>query len=56
MAEWLDAVGEETCSQDEFLQQVQRMTAADPDVPFEVLSLLDQYFRRERISAMSMPR
>jgi hypothetical protein len=50
VAEWLDALAAGVCTQDEFLSQVQSLEGDDPDLPWEALSLLDQYLRREIIS------
>jgi len=46
---WLDALAGGTCSQDEFVEEVLRREPADPEITWEVLSQLDQYFRRKRI-------
>jgi hypothetical protein len=50
VSQWLDALADGSSSQDEFLRRVQSLEESDPDLPWEVLSLLDQYLRRERIS------
>lgn len=48
-AQWLDALAEGTCSQDEFVERVLQRESADPEVTWEVLALLDQNFRRKRL-------
>ena len=50
VAEWLDALAAGSCTQDEFLRQLQSLEGDDPELPWEALSLLDQYLRREIIS------
>jgi serine/threonine protein kinase len=50
VAEWLDALAAGVCTQDEFLSQLESLEGDDPDLPWEALSLLDQYLRREIIS------
>ncbi|MEO8307522.1 MAG: protein kinase [Pseudomonadota bacterium] len=47
---WLDALAAGACTQKQFLGKVQSLEQADPELPWEVLSLLDQYLRRERIT------
>ncbi len=50
VSRWLDAVAAGSCTQKEFLQKVETLEEEDSDAPWEVLSLLDQYLRRELIS------
>ena len=50
VAEWLDALAAGSCTQEEFLRIVQDRESDDSEVPWEVLALLDQYLRREKIS------
>ena len=38
------------CTPDEFLAEILRREHEDPDVGWEALALLDQEFRRQRIS------
>jgi serine/threonine protein kinase len=46
---WLDALANGTCDAAAFLRAVQNRFGADPDRTWEVLSQLDQYYRRGRI-------
>src|ERR1700730_13128618 len=46
---WLDALASGTCDEAEFLLLVQERFKSDPDGSWEVLSQLDQYYRRGRI-------
>jgi hypothetical protein len=46
----LDKLATDACTQEEFLRAVQRLEQVDPDVGWEVLALLDQYFRRKKLS------
>jgi Protein kinase domain len=48
--QWLDALAAGACTQEEFLGKVQSLEGNDPELPWEVLALLDQHLRRERIS------
>jgi serine/threonine protein kinase len=48
---WLDALAGGKCSESAFLQAMQERFRTDPESNWEVLSQLDQYFRRGRISA-----
>ena len=50
VAEWLDALAAGSCTQEEFLRVVEDRESDDSEVPWEVLALLDQYLRREKIS------
>src|SRR5580698_10281669 len=47
--EWLDALCAGTCDQDTFLRAVTDLSRKAPDACWEVLSLLDQYYRRGKI-------
>jgi serine/threonine protein kinase len=46
---WLDALANGTCDAPAFLQAMQGRYSAEPDENWEVLSQLDQYYRRGRI-------
>ena len=46
---WLDALASGSCDARAFLQAMQGRFSSDPDRTWEVLSQLDQYFRRGRI-------
>ena len=48
---WLDALAGGKCDESAFLQAMQERFRADPESNWEVLSQLDQYFRRGRIAA-----
>jgi Protein kinase domain len=48
--EWLDALCAGTCDQDAFLRAVTGLSRKTPDACWEVLSLLDQYYRRGKIA------
>ena len=48
--EWLDALCAGTCDQDSFLRAVTELSRRTPDACWEVLSLLDQYYRRGKIA------
>src|SRR5580704_5271089 len=47
--EWLDALCSGACDQDTFLRAVTDLSRKAPDACWEVLSLLDQYYRRGKI-------
>ena len=47
--EWLDGLASGLCSPDEFLAAMREQFQQDRDGNWEVLSLLDQYYRRGRI-------
>jgi len=51
--EWLDALANGSCDQDTFLHAMQQQLRADPDGSWEVLSLLDQYYRRGKIKPVA---
>jgi serine/threonine protein kinase len=46
---WLDALASGTCDQAAFLRAVQELMRKVPDVGWDLLSLLDQYYRRGKI-------
>ena len=48
---WLDALSCGACSEDDFLQAVQKLILESPEAGWESLSLLDQYYRRGKINA-----
>src|SRR5580692_77143 len=48
---WLDAQASGKCNESTFLQTVQERFRSNPDANWEVLSQLDQHFRRGRIPA-----
>src|SRR3974390_1367868 len=48
---WLDELANGACDQSEFLQLVEERFKSDPDGGWEVLSQLDQYYRRGKIKA-----
>jgi serine/threonine protein kinase len=48
--EWLDALCAGSCDQDSFLRAVTELSRKAPDACWEVLSLLDQYYRRGKIA------
>lgn len=47
---WLESLASGQCTPDEFLREVISREQRDPELMWEVLSLLDQYFRRKRIT------
>jgi serine/threonine protein kinase len=49
--EWLDALARGACDQASFTQAVDALVQASEDEAWEVLSLLDQYYRRGKIPA-----
>jgi serine/threonine protein kinase len=46
---WLDSLANGSCDAEAFVRAMQNRFAADPDGTWEVLSQLDQYYRRGRI-------
>ncbi len=52
-SEWLDALASGACDEDAFLAGVNGLVQKAPDSGWELLALLDQYFRRGKISAAS---
>jgi serine/threonine protein kinase len=49
--EWLDALSMGSCDQDTFLRGVGDLLQRAPDAGWELLALVDQYYRRGKISA-----
>ena len=47
--DWLDALARGACDEDAFLRAVQPLTQKSSDAGWELLSLLDQYYRRGKI-------
>ena len=47
--DWLDALSSGSCDEDAFLNAMQDLTRKDPDAGWDLLSLLDQYYRRGKI-------
>src|ERR1700685_714149 len=48
---WLDALAGGSCTPEAFLSAVHEQTQGDSDESWEVLSLVDQYYRRGKINA-----
>jgi len=48
---WLDALAGGICTPEAFLNAVARQAQGDSDESWEILSLLDQYYRRGKIKA-----
>jgi serine/threonine protein kinase len=48
---WLEALARGTCDEAGFLRAVQMLTRKSPEAGWESLSLLDQYYRRGKITA-----
>ena len=48
---WLDALVSGNCTAEEFLAAVRNQFQGDAEEPWEILSLLDQYYRRGKIKA-----
>jgi serine/threonine protein kinase len=48
---WLDSLANGSCDAEAFVRAMQNRFAADPDGTWEVLSQLDQYYRRGRIQS-----
>jgi serine/threonine protein kinase len=53
---WLDSLANGSCDAEAFLRAMQNRFAADPDGTWEVLSQLDQYYRRGRIETETFKR
>ena len=51
--QWLDALATGTCDQDTFLRGVGEILQRAPDAGWELLALVDQYYRRGKINAES---
>lgn len=47
--DWLDALSSGSCDEDAFLNAMQDLMRKDPDAGWDLLSLLDQYYRRGKI-------
>ncbi len=47
--DWLDALARGACDEDAFVRAVQPLTLKSSDAGWELLSLLDQYYRRAKI-------
>jgi hypothetical protein len=47
--DWLEALSSGSCDEDAFLRAMQELTRKDPDSGWDLLSLLDQYYRRGKI-------
>jgi hypothetical protein len=50
VSDWLDALAAEECTADEFMDAVLRRERDNADIGWEALALLDQQFRRQKIS------
>ncbi len=50
-AQWLDALADGECDREELLGGVQGEIESNPDAGWELLALVDQYYRRHRIGA-----
>ncbi len=50
--EWLDALSAGTCDQASFFGAIKEYRKTDPDASWEVLSLLDQDYRRGKVGAV----
>ncbi len=48
---WLDALSRGTCDEEAFLRAVQMLTRRSPEAAWDSLALLDQYYRRGKITA-----
>ncbi|HMK84318.1 MAG TPA: hypothetical protein VK437_00035, partial [Steroidobacteraceae bacterium] len=53
---WLDALARGSCDEDAFLGAVHALAEKSPDVGWDSLSLLDQYYRRGKIEAETFRR
>lgn len=49
-ANWVDALAAQECTPDEFIAEIIRLEREDAEVGWEALALLDQHFRREKLS------
>ena len=49
--EWLDALASDTCDQAAFIAGVSEMLRKSPEAGWELLALVDQYYRRGKINA-----
>lgn len=50
---WVDALSANGCDQDGFVAGVGTLLSANPDAAWDVLALLDQYFRRGKLQALT---
>jgi serine/threonine protein kinase len=50
-AQWLDALADGECNREELINGVHGEIDSDPDAGWELLALVDQYYRRHRIDA-----
>ncbi len=50
---WLDELSSGACEEDAFLRAVQEIVRKDPDAGWDLLSLLDQYYRRGKLKPES---
>lgn len=50
LPQWLDTLLAEGCSRDVFLREVSALCAVTPESPWETLALVDQYYRRGKLS------
>jgi serine/threonine protein kinase len=48
--DWLDALSSKECTENEFVRAAQERIRQDPDTGWDLLSLLDQYYRRGKIT------
>jgi hypothetical protein len=48
--DWLDALSSKACDEDEFVRASQELIRKDKDGGWDLLSLLDQYYRRGKIT------
>ena len=49
--EWMDLLAAQDCDQESFLRGIAQPLKQSPDAGWELLALLDQYYRRNKISA-----
>jgi serine/threonine protein kinase len=50
-AQWLDALADGECDQEDLIEGVHDEIDSNPDAGWELLALIDQYYRRHRIGA-----
>lgn len=48
--DWLDALSSKECNENEFVRAAQERIRQEPDTGWDLLSLLDQYYRRGKIT------
>jgi serine/threonine protein kinase len=51
--DWLDALTTGSCDQDEFFSEIGALVQVSPETGWELLGLVDQYYRRGRLSAQT---